>query len=161
MRIFDWVGPIAALGLLIFATGARAGEEEIPLKDVPKAVINAVKDKFPEIKIKKAEKEEEDGTTIYELSFTHEDKEYEVEAKADGTIIAIERQIAVTDLPEAVVKSLKAKYPHAKIEAAEEVTKDEKVTYEVEIETTKEKELEIMLDASGNILEVEEKNDDN
>ena len=44
---------------------------------------------------------------------------------------------------------MKAKYPDAKIEEAEEVTAGLKVTYEVEIETAKKKELEITLDASG------------
>ena len=161
MRIFGWIEAITALGLLVVATGARADEEKIPLDDVPRAVIDAVKVKFPDAKIKKAVKEEEDGTTVYELSFTHEDKDYKVEAKADGTIIAVEREIAVSDLPEAVVKGVKAKYPDAKIEKAEEVTEglNLKVTYEIEIETAEKKELEITLDASGSILKTEEEDD--
>ena len=161
MRIFGWMEAITALGLLVVAPGAQADEEEIPLKDVPRAVIDAVKAKFPDAKMKKAVKEEEDGRTVYELSFTHEDKDYEIEAKADGTIVAVEKQIAVSDLPEAVVKGVKAKYPDAKIEEAKEVTAGLKVTYEVEIETAKKKELEITLDASGRILKTEEEDDDN
>ena len=60
-----------------------------------------------------------------------------------------------------MVKGVRAKYPDAKIEEAEEVTAGLKVTYEVEIETAKKKELEITLDASGRILKTEEEDDDN
>ena len=67
--------------------------------------------------------------------------------KADGTILEIEKEIAVDDLPKAVKKTLSAKYPKAKITRAEAVTKGEDgpVSYEVAITT------EVVLNAKGKI----------
>lgn len=156
MRVLRVLVPVTACGLLALPADGRADEEKVPLEKVPAAVIKAVKDKFPGAKIKEAEKEEEDGQTLYELELTYEGHKYDVTAKADGTITEIEKQIKPADLPQAVSQALKAKYPKAEIEKAEEVTKGAKKTYEVIVVTAAKQTLEVVLDHSGKILEEEE-----
>ena len=61
VRIFGWMEAIIALGLLVVAPVRGRTRRRSPLKDVPRAVIDAVEAKFPDAKMKKAVKEEEDG----------------------------------------------------------------------------------------------------
>src|SRR5947209_18302470 len=55
----------AALVLVGFAS---ADEEKIDLDKLPKAVVDAVKAKFPQARLLSAEKEKEDGQTTYEVA---------------------------------------------------------------------------------------------
>ena len=144
------------VGLLIAATAA----EEIKVDALPKPVLDAVKAKYPDAEIEKAEKETEDGETVYEVELeVKEDEEVTVALKPDGTIIEVEKAIAVSKLPEAVTKSIKAKYPKAELEEAEEVTRGDQTLYEVEVEIEEDETVEILLDAKGKILEEEEEHE--
>ena len=147
---------VFGLGILAPGTGVRADEEKIPLSQVPKAVVAAVEAKFPGATIKQAEKEVEDGQTIYELGITHDGHAIDVSAKADGTIVAVEKEIKADDLPAAVSAAVKAKYPTAKIKKAEEVEEKGKTTYEVIVEKSAGKDVELVLDKTGKILEEED-----
>ena len=74
-----------------------------------------------------------------------------------------EKEIAVKDLPKAVMDAIKAKYPKAEIEEAEEITTKEGKIYEVELEIEeegKEVELEIEVSAAGKILKIEKEHED-
>jgi uncharacterized membrane protein YkoI len=149
---------VALLGVAVLATAARGDEEKIPLDKVPKAVLDAVKAKFPDVKLSEASKEKEDGKTIYELAFTYKDYKYEVEFEEDGTIIAIDKQIEAKELPKAVAKALEEKYPKATYKVIEEVTKKDKIAYyEVELVTADKKGIEVEIDPSGKILKEEKK----
>jgi hypothetical protein len=148
MKSRTWKALIASvLGTLALATVSLADEEKISVKELPKAVLKAVKEKFPKAEIKGAAKEEEDGKTTYEVLLKVKGRSVDVAMKADGTILEIEKEMAVDDLPKAVRKTLSAKYPKAKITKAEAVTKGEDgpVRYEVAITT------EVVLDAKGKI----------
>ena len=86
-----------------------------------------------------------------------------VSLKPDGTILEIEKEIAVKDLPAAVAGAIKAKYPASTIKKAEEVTEGEKVTFEVIVIREGTKPRELTLDKTGKILEdenAEEEDDD-
>jgi hypothetical protein len=154
----QWIG-IATFGLLGLVTvgGARADEEKVPLDKVPAAVMNAVKKKFPAAKIEEATKEVEDGKTTYEIGIEQDEHDITVSLKEDGTILEIEKEIAVKDLPSAVTGAIAAKYPRATLKKAEEVTKGEKVTYEVIVVPESKKAREVVLDRAGKILEDDEK----
>ena len=135
---------------------ARADEEKVSVDKLPAAVKTALKRKFPKAEIEKATKEVEDGTTVYEVELEIKDRLVDVSLKADGTILEIEREVLADELPEAVRKKLAARYPKAKIEKAEEVTKGEDgpVRYEVAITT------EVVLTAKGKIVQAEEEAED-
>jgi len=149
------MGTAAGLVLITLATGLRADESKIPLDQVPKPVINAVKAKFPGAELKGAVKEVEDGKTLYEISVTYQGKSIDVVAKPDGAITAIEKLIDAKDLPKPVVAALKAKYPGATVKKAEELTEDGKVSYEVSLMTADKKNVGVTLDPKGKILETE------
>jgi uncharacterized membrane protein YkoI len=129
-------------------------EEKIPLDKVPKAVLKAVKNKFKDAKLVGAEKENENGKLVYEITIKHKDDSIEVIVTPEGKILACEKVIAVKDLPAAVLKAVEAKYPKADIKKAEEITADDKITYEVLLLIDKKK-LEVVLDPSGKIVKEE------
>lgn len=151
---------LAAFGLSAFAAGAGADEEEvIPLDKVPAAVLKAVKEKFPKGELKKAEKETEKGKTTYEVALVDGKQKVEVALKEDGTILEVEKEIAVADLPKPVADALKAKHPKAKIAKAEEITKGKEKSYEVHLQDGG-KSREVVLSPAGKVVEEEEDDED-
>ena len=160
MRKFIMMLWAAAAAMAFSIPAAWAEEEKVPLDKLPKAVTVAVKAKFPDAELKSAEKEEEDGQTIFEVSLKSKGSDYDVSLTPEGQIIEIEKTIAAKDLPAAVVKGLDQKYPKATIKLAEEISKDNKTNYEVIIETADKKKLEVVLDPTGKILKEEDKSKD-
>lgn len=152
---------ILFLAMLAAGSPANAKEEKVPLDQVPKAVLDAVKAKFPGAKLTEAAKETADDKTAYEIELEHKGQEYTVSATAEGKITETEREVEIKDLPKAVADAIKKKYPNGKMEEAEEVTADNTTTYEVIVKNGKQ-ELELRLDAGGKILneEAEEEDDD-
>jgi uncharacterized membrane protein YkoI len=147
------IGPVCFL--LVAALGVCADEEKIPLNKVPKAVMDAVKAKFPNAELIEAAKEEEKGTIEYEVTLKFKGYQYDVTASPDGKIIAVEKLIPAKELPKAVADTVAAKYAKAKIKTAEEITKDGKITYEVHLVTADNASIEVVLDPSGKVLKEE------
>jgi hypothetical protein len=114
----------SALGLLALTGAAQADEEKIDVKDLPRAVLKAVKTKFPGAAIKEAAEEEDDeGESTYEVSLEFKGHSYDVALEPNGKIVEVEKEIATEELPKAVQKALAASHPKAKIEKAEVITK--------------------------------------
>ncbi len=149
--------PAAAIVLLpLLTAGVWADDEEkIPLDKVPRAVLDTVKAKFPGAQLTSASKDNENGKIAYEVALKYKDHTYEAIVAPDGKLIAVEKAIAVKDLPKAVAAAVEAKYPKATIKTAEEITKDNKVTYEVHLITAQTRAVEVVLDPAGKILEEE------
>ena len=148
----------AVAGLLLAAV-VRADEEKLPLDKVPKAVMSAVKAKFPKAELKGATKESEDGKTVYEVSLKFKNANYDVILTPEGKITLIEKVITAKDFPRAVARTLAAKFPKATIKLAEELSDGSgKVTaYELHLVTTDQKEVEVKLDPQGKVLTEEAK----
>jgi hypothetical protein len=147
--------------LLLVGVIVRADEEKVPLDKVPKAVLDAVKKKFPGADLKGAEKDKEDKETHYEIALEFKGHKIEATFKEDGTLLSIEKQIAAKDLPKAVSDALEKKYPKATYKTIEEVTdikgKEEKLGYEVLLVTEDKKTIEVELSPKGEILKEEKK----
>jgi uncharacterized membrane protein YkoI len=161
-RSSEWVAVAGLLGLFALASGARAQETEIKLDQVPKAVMDSAKAKFPGAKMREASKETEDGKTVFELSMTHEERKMDVTFQEDGTLVLVETEVSEQELPAAVMRAVKDKYPGAKIDLVESVKKGPEVKkeadyYEFHLTTTDKKSAEVEVDASGKILKTEEK----
>jgi hypothetical protein len=151
-----------ALGFLVLHHSARADEEKVDLKDLPKAVAAAVKARFPDAEMVGASKEKENGKTEYEVSVKTKDGKADVTLTSEGMITGIEKEIAVKDLPKAVADALAAKYPGANHQTAEEViaVKDGKETlesYEVVLVTAEKKKLEVVVSPEGKVKKEEDK----
>jgi uncharacterized membrane protein YkoI len=154
---------LAVLGLCVTAI-SRADEEKVALDKLPKTVLDAVKARFPKAELVGASKEKEDGKTVYEVTIKDQGANIDVTLTPEGAITLIEKEIAAKDLPKAVTKTLEEKYPKAKYKTIEEVTKVENKSeklayYEVLLVTAQKKTLEVQVDASGKIVNEEQKND--
>jgi len=164
MRKFaGWLRVCGMVAAFCLFTVAQADEEKVPLDKVPKAVVEAVKTRFPDAKLESAEKETEDGKTVYEIAIKNKDQKIEVTLTADGKIVEIEKQIAASDLPKAVADALATKYAKAKYKVIEEVIKvkdgKEKLEYyEVHLMTAQGAAVEVRVAANGKLL-AEEKQD--
>src|SRR5258708_7063544 len=98
MRIVGGMGAIAALGLIVVATSARAADEKVPLDQVPKPVMATAKAMYPGAKITAAVKEVEDGKTTYEVTLKDKGDSIDLVIKPNGTLVVIERLIDAKDL---------------------------------------------------------------
>ena len=116
--------------------------EKIPFDKCPKAVQDAVKGRFPGAEVTSVEKETEDGKVVYDVELKHKGRKYEMDILENGTIIEIEKEIPMKDVPEAISKAVKRKYPTATIKEVMEVNKvmgkeEKPIHYEVTIEDPK------------------------
>jgi len=140
-----------------------AGEEKVPLDKLPRAVVDAVKKRFPDAELVSAEKEKDEGKTVYEVAIKNKGQSIEVTLTPEGVITEIEKQIEAKNLPAAVSKALEDKYPKATYKMIEEVIKvkdgKEKLEYyEVLLTTTdKKKKVEVGVSPEGKILKEEDK----
>ena len=138
----------------------ESGDMEKPIKlaDAPAAVRATVeKELAGGGKLKKLSKESEDGKTVYEAEIKDGKTEMSLNISADGKVLERETKIKKKDLPDGAMKAIKAKYPGAKVGAAEKVEKDGKTTYEVAVTPDGDDEArEITLDADGKIVKDEE-----
>jgi hypothetical protein len=113
----------------------------------PTAVANAFSKKFADAKQVKWGKE---NAKEYEADFSLNGTKMSANFDLQGNWKETETEITVSNLPEAVVKSIKAKHPSATIEGASKIEKaDGKIIYEADIKLNgKKKELELLPDGS-------------
>lgn len=154
---------LACVVVLAAAVVARADEEKVPLDKLPKAVVAAVKARFPKAEMTEGAKEEDDQKkTVYEVTLKEGGKNIDVTLTPEGVITAIEKEIAVTDLPKAVADGIEAKYPKGAVKFAEEVIKvtdgkEALAYYEARVETADKKTVEVEVAADGKVLKTEDK----
>jgi hypothetical protein len=161
-----WLSRIALLALVVVPRAAYSGEEKVPLGEVPKAGLEAVKAMFPQAELIGAEKETEDGKTVYEVALKHKGRKIDVILAADGTIQLVEKQIDAKDLPKRVSQALRAKYPQATYKIIEEVSqvKDGKPKldfYEALLITSDQRTLEVQIAPDGKVKREEKKQAEN
>jgi hypothetical protein len=152
-------GAVITLGTLAHLSAAVADEQKVPLKDVPKVILDAVKAKFPDGKLKEASKETEEGKTTYEIALNDKGSAVDVTLTADGTIAEIETEVSARDLPKAVASTIEANYPGATVKKAEKIVEvkanNESKSYEVVLVTAEKKTIEVKLSPEGKILHSE------
>jgi uncharacterized membrane protein YkoI len=161
MALFKSVG--FSTWLFLLAGTLQADEKKIPLDQVPKAGLDAVKGKFAGADLTGAEMEAEDGKTIYEVALKYKGNSYEVELTPDGKIIGYDKIVAAKDMPKAVADTLESKYPGATYKEVEEVYKvtdggDKLESYEIALVTADKKKYEVLVSPEGKITKVEDKN---
>ena len=174
-RLIGWSGTVAVVGLLVLAVAAwgddekKAGQkkdapkaQKIALDKVPPKIMSAVKARFPGAELTSVEKETEDGKVVFDIELKHQGRKYEMDIQEDGTIIEIEKQVDAKDLPEAVGKAIKAKFPDALIKEIMEVNKvnENKETpdhYEVIMVDKDKKEKEVTVSLDGKTINAEKK----
>lgn len=170
MRILlGWLAVVAITGMAFVGQvdakdpkeTQEAKEEAVPLEKLPKAVTDAVKKMFPKAELLRATKEEEDKEVEYEVTVKLDGKHIDITVEANGKIEELEKEIDLKDLPKAVTESLEKHHPKAVHKSAEAVYeiedgKEELEFYEVKIETTDKKTMEVKLKANGKIVTAKE-----
>jgi hypothetical protein len=156
-NLFQWF--ISVTVLLLTVVGLYAEEAKIKPKELPAAVLTAFKQAYPDASIKGASKEEENGQTVYEIESKDGKHSRDLVYSAEGKILEVEEVINFDQLPAAVQQAIKAKYPDAKVEKAEKISKDAVVEFEVKLEQGEE-DIIMILEPSGTIKSVAAKEED-
>jgi hypothetical protein len=138
----------------MLALAAAAEEKKIRVDQVPASVMKAVRARLPGVVVRSAEKEVENGVTVYDLELTCQGRKYEMDVKPDGTILELEKEVAARDLPQAVQTALETRYPKATYKEIMEVNKvkgktETPVEYEVNLVTADNKKMEVTVSLDG------------
>jgi hypothetical protein len=149
--------------MLFVTTALSAQEQPIAIKDAPSAVIQTVSMRFPDARIAGVSKEIEEGRQFYEVTLKQKGRTIDVTTTLAGQLTLIEREITAGDLPAAVTKLLRTKYPRATYKIVEEVTTvsatgETPSFYEVLLVDAAKQRLEVQIALDGSkILKVEKK----
>lgn len=137
---------IVLTAFLLLATNGVFAETKDP--EVPKVIIDAFNEKFPDAKDVEWEKDD----LNYEADFEYGGYEYEVTYSADGTWLETKKEIDVKEIPEKVLSAFKLLYPKAKIVEVEEVETPKSKFYEIEYKR-RWKKREVIFDSYGKQLQ--------
>jgi len=135
--------------LVLPVSSAQAGK--IPLSEVPKTVLNSLKEKHPDAKIIKVEEEHHFALKLYEVKFKLNGKKQELLYSPQGKYFGYEEDIDISELPKAVVDKLKQSFKKLTIEKAEKIRHpDGRIEYEIDVDGDGE-EWEMAMDPTGKI----------
>ena len=106
--------------------------QDIPQSQVPSVVANQFSIDFPKAK----DVEWELKNDVYNVDFEQGwSKDFEAWYSANGTLIRLEEELlSKSELPKAVITSIEEKFPTYRIDDVTKITKNEEITYKVEIE---------------------------
>lgn len=158
-----WLITVPLAILLLGLTGCT-DDEEVPVEKLPKAVVKAIKAKYPDATLVEAEKETDDGKTVYEVKIKTGGKKFEIKVSVDGTIQPEdddkkpskkkpdddEEKIAVDKLPKVITKAVLAKYPDAQIRTAVKENENGQTIYGLKL-TSGGKKFVLKVTAEGTI----------
>jgi len=117
---------LALVGSAVYGEKAEAGKADVKEKgeakdkakvELPAAAAAAIAAAFPNAAIEKVKAEDENGVKTFAVKL-----ETEVEVAADGQIVSVSREVALKDVPEAVVKAIRTATAEAEIK---EVVREE------------------------------------
>jgi hypothetical protein len=143
----------AACLLMVSMAVADDSTMDIPLTQVPKAVMDAVKKKFPEAKPQSASQgKEENNQPFYDVFIHVKSQKIWVTCDSQGKILVIDREITLKDLPQPVADALHKRYPKATIRLVNEIADDGSTSYDIAV-TFNKKSLIAVFAASGQFVE--------
>jgi hypothetical protein len=154
MKTYLLIG-MASVALLASPAAAQKPATTTPVAKKlswPAPVEKAFKAAYPKATILNVSKETEDGATQYEVESMDGAQRRDLVYKPDGTLVLYEELIAGHDVPDAVVKAIKARYPKATLGAAEKLFKDKTMNYEVALKGAG-KVTEVVLTPDGKWVE--------
>jgi hypothetical protein len=101
---------------------APAQAKPMPL-GCPQPVVDAIARSVPSSTITACKAAREHDRNLFEVKVTKADHgKLEIDVAPDGAILLIEEQVAVDQVPAAVMKAFAAKYPRSKVVDAEKQT---------------------------------------
>jgi hypothetical protein len=82
--------PILAAALVLCASAPALADEDIPIDQLPPAVVKAIEARFPGARIHEAERETRDGRQLFEVEIKVNGDDKELTITPDGEIIDID-----------------------------------------------------------------------
>ncbi len=108
--------------------------KKLPLSEVPKAVINGLKERHPDAKIIKIEEELHFALKLYEVKFKLNGNKQELLYTPQGKYFGYEEDINISELPKAVVNKLEQSFTKVTIAKAERIKHpDGRIEYEIDV----------------------------
>ena len=134
MKFDGWHLYVSFAVALLFVTGSVAQERRISKSELPPAVQKAVDEQSKGAIVHGYATEVENGQREYELESTVNGRSRDVTIAPDGTVIEVEQQVAMGELPGSVRDALLAEAGSGKITKIESLTKQGKlVAYEAQV----------------------------
>lgn len=152
-------GPIALFTTIVVlltslaATIARADDAttEIPIAQVPRAVMETVKRKFPDARLQSASRGVDDNKPFYDVFIKVREQNIWLTCDPVGTLLIVDREIPHKDLPKPVSDALMKKYPKAIVRSVNEITEGKEKSYDIAL-TFNRKNLIAIFEASGQFV---------
>jgi len=136
----------------------KKAQDDLQLTKIPQVVMDGLKAKFPKAEIRKWSEEKEGDITVYDIEFKQDGWKFEADIKADGSIHNWEKAIEAKDLPEVAKAAAESEYPKSGIKEIMQITavsdgKDVLEGYEIVLETSDGKHVEVTVAPDGKVLE--------
>jgi hypothetical protein len=142
-------------GFTAVAFAAEEKEDAVTMDQVPQKVKDTLKTYAAESDVKKVEKGDADGKKVFEFEIQQGTRKFEVSITPKGKFWGMEEDMELTAMPDAVQKALTAQAAGGKLSGGEKaVDKDNKVTYEANIEKDGKK-FEVAVDEKGKVVSTE------
>ena len=141
---------LIAFALLVTAASALGAQErKIARRNLPAAVARTATTESQGAKIRGYSQEQEHGQTFYEVEMTVNGHHRDILIDSSGTVVEVEEQVQLIDVPAAVRDSLRAAAGKGKVTGVESITKGGRiVAYEARV-NTKGKRSEVSVDPDG------------
>ena len=81
---------IVAAAAALLPAGAALADDDIPIDQLPPAVIKAIEARFPGAKIEEAERDTRDGRPLFEVEIEVNGDDKELKITPEGEIVAID-----------------------------------------------------------------------
>jgi len=126
---------ILVYGLITFGAKSYLNRDSgiIAKGDVPGSILITFESAYPGAAVRQYQKETKDGERVYEITFTHANKEMEVRYSMDGQLLRTEELIAIDSLPGNVRLAVARIFDDAPICKAARVVKDNQLYYDVKL----------------------------
>ncbi len=139
--------------ILVFGTAIAIAStlqaQDIPQSQVPSIIVNEFNNQFP----KATDVEWEMDGNLYNVDFEVSwNIDHEVWYNTEGKLIKHKEDIAASELPKAVNNRLKTDFKDYSIDDLERITDNGKVVYKMELNALTQQDLDVVLDANGNVL---------
>ena len=121
-----------AIGASLLAAAAQA-REEIPVRDLPEAVVAHVRQAYPAAKIVEAEREVRNRQTIYEVEIRSEKLQRDLLYGADGRLIQVSVEIPAERTPAVVLAAAERDYPGMAIREVEQISRGGRTFFLLEL----------------------------
>ena len=97
------------------------GSSTLSIADVPDNVRHTLDARFPSASVSSVAREHEHGTTVYDFELRQSGRKYEADVAENGTLLEVEKEVGIHDVPESVLHAAQAKYHGAIVRDVMEV----------------------------------------